>query len=211
MPLNHLAITAFIAIFCIQTMRRQQFQWLWFSVVVWLVFGLFSAHILPNVMGITEMPNLYLAHGYAFLGSIFFFLNAVERVPQPENSERKFMTWHSPSAGKWLTLFAVSGAVMHAAFLLLAGLVWLQYPDGYTPILPARLWSLYMLNPLYWYSIQLLMMGLLALHRVMTRESVGVFSFGQIQAIFLICLILFFLDILNIYRIIPLIILHFIN
>lgn len=211
MPLNNWAITAFIAIFCIQTMRKQQFQWLWFSVVVWLALGLFSAYILPNVMGITEMANLYLAHGYAFLGSIFFFLNAVERVPQPENGERKFTKWHSPKAGNWLTLFAVSGLVMHSAFIVLTILVWLQYPAGFTPILFARLWSLYMLNPLYWYAIQSLLMFLMVWHRTGTREPISVFSFGQIQMIFLICLILFTLDILNLYPLIPVLIWHWFN
>lgn len=210
MPLNILAISIFTAIFCVQAIRKHQFHWLWFAVAVWLTVGGFSAYVLPNVMGITHQANLYLVHFYIFIGSIFFFVNDVKRLPTPDREGNpRVMTWHSPEVGGWLTLLAVSGVVMHAAFALLAFLLWLKYPEGYTPMFSTRLLFLYVFNPLNWYGLQLVIMALLALHRVMMREPIHVFSLAQIQMTFLICLTWFFLSILNVYQIIPLMIRHF--
>ena len=205
LSLESWVIGLMLSAFFWQTGRHQQFQWLWFAVVLWLVLGIFSARLLPNVLGITRIPNLFIVHFYMFMGSVFFFMNSSKRQPEKSDSAR-ILTWQNPEAGSWLTTFAVSGAVMHAAFLLLCVLVWLQYPRGYTAMLPAQLLKLYALDPVYWFSIQLLMMLLFAGHRLMLRQPVYVFSLGQIQGGFLLALILFFFYITNVYQyIMPLI------
>ena len=124
LPLEYWAIGLMLGVFFWQTGRHQQFQWLWFTVVLWLVLGIFSARLLPNVLGITRMPNLFIVHFYMFMGSVFFFMNSSKRQPEKSDSAR-ILTWQNPEAGSWLTTFAVSGAVMHAAFLSLCVLVWL--------------------------------------------------------------------------------------
>lgn len=200
MSLDQWAITLFTFLFCVQTMRKHQFQWFWYAVVVWLAVGILSGRMLPNILGLTTWSNLYLIHFYAFVGSIFFFINSVERLPNPDQSKPRQNTWHSPKAGAFLSLFATSSLVMHCAMILLALMVWWQYPNGYTPLLPARLFFLYALSPIYWYSIQILIIIIFILHRIITKDAWHVFSLGQLQASGLICLILFFFHILNIYE-----------
>lgn len=195
--MNLWAISLFTLIFIVQTMRRHQFQWLWFAVAVWLSLGILSGRVLPHILGITTWTNLYLVHFYAFLGSVFFFINSVEKLPKPENKQNAAQMWHSPKAGVWLTLFALSGLVMHVAFLIWSVLVWWVYPEGYTSLLLIRLLFLYVSEPVYWYSLQLLIMLIFALHRLMVREALHVFSLPQLQMGLMLCLMLFLLKLFN--------------
>ena len=73
LPLEYWAIGLMLGVFFWQTGRHQQFQWLWFTVVLWLVLGIFSARLLPNVLGITRMPNLFIVHFLYGYGQCIFF------------------------------------------------------------------------------------------------------------------------------------------
>ena len=189
-----IAVILFIVFFVIQTFRHHQFQWLWFAIALWLSMGLFSAYLMPRVLGITHLFNLYLVHLYVFLGSIFFFINSAHRLP-----ERK-LTWQASQTGSWLSLFATSGVAMHSAFLMLLILISWHYPSGSTAILSARLLTLYTLDPLYWYAIQAFVMVLFALHRWIQGDAPHVFSLSQLYTGFLLCLIWQFLYLLGVYQ-----------
>lgn len=194
LDLNLLFVLLFITLFFIQTLHKQQFNWLWFAIALWLVLGLFSAQILPRILGITQMMNLYLAHFYVFCGSVFFFLNDTQRLP-----ERQQATWQAQTAGRLLTLLAVSGVSMHLALTLLFGIVWWHYPNGSTAIILPRLLTMYTLDPLFWYGTQMLLMILFALHRWCARDHSGIFSLQQIYAGVFLCLIWQYLYAINFY------------
>ncbi|QMT30388.1 hypothetical protein [Alysiella filiformis] len=192
-----LIICLFVFIFFVQTLRQHQFNWLWFAVAIWLVLGLFSGSVLPRVLGITQPFNLYLAHFYVFMGSIFFFLNSTFRLP-----ERK-ATWHTPQVGAYLNLLAITGLCMHLAFGMLVALTWWTYPQGYAAMLPAKLFAMYALDPIFWYGTQFLLMLLFVLHRKMLGESARIFSLPQIQVGVLLCLLWQFLYVINAYVWLP--------
>lgn len=210
MPLEYYVIGLVVVLFIWQSYRYRHFQWLWFSVVIWLVFGLFSSYLMPRVLGITHMPNLFIVQFYLFAGSIFFFLNHTHKLPVSQQ-DKTILTWHSPKSGVWLSTFAVSGLVMHAAFLLLLVLVWLKYPAGQTPMLFAQLFRLYALDPVYWFALQAWLMILMVLHRLILRQHLCMFSFGQIQVMFLLTLVLFFFYVINAYQLVIPLILYFLR
>ena len=197
LDLNLLFVLLFITIFFIQALRKQQFNWLWFAIALWLVLGLFSAQILPRVLGITQMMNLYVAHFYVACGSVFFFLNDVEKLPE------KSSTWQSQTAGRLLTLVAVSGLSMHLALAILGGLMWWEYPNGNTPFVLSRLVMMYTLDPMFWYGSQILLMILFALHRWLMGEHSTIFSLQQIYTGVFLCLIWQFLYTMNFYTWLP--------
>lgn len=187
----------FVLLFAVQALRRHQFNWFWFAVAIWLALGLFSGSVLPNILGITEWFNAYLAHFYVFLGSIFFFLNGTFRLPE------RVATWQAPQAGGYLTLLAVSGLCVHLAFGALLILTWWVYPQGYSAMLPAQLLAMYVFDPMFWYGAQALLMLLFALHRQIRRDGMDVFSLAQIQVGMLLALLWQTLYVMNAYRWLP--------
>lgn len=181
----------FVLLFAVQALRRHQFNWFWFAVAIWLALGLFSGSVLPNILGITEWFNAYLAHFYVFLGSIFFFLNHVFRLPE------RVATWQAPQSGAYLTLLAISGLCMHLALLVFIGLAWWTYPEGYAAMLPAKLFAMYALDPVFWYGTQFFLALIFVAHRKLSRDPLHVFSLQQIQVGVLLCLLWQFLYVTN--------------
>lgn len=192
-----LIIILFVLLFFVQTLRRHQFNWFWFAVAIWLALGLLSARILPNILGITHLTNAYLAHGYVFVGSIFFFLNSTFRQPE------RAATWHAPQAGGYLTLLAISGLCLHVAFVIMWILTWWTYPQGYSAMLPAKLLAMYVFDPFFWFGMQFLLMLLFALHRAIRRDALDVFSAAQIQVGVLLGLLWQSLYVMDAYRWLP--------
>lgn len=200
MPIEYWIIGLVICFFVLNTLRRQLFPWLLFSISAWCCVGIYSKYLMPSVLGITHVSNLFILQFYIFLGSAVFFLSNVMRLPDHINEkEYTTLTWQSPSAGGWLTTFAVSNLIMHCALITLISLVWLQYPTGHTVILAPKLFQLYALDPIYWFAIQLFIMGLLAIHRLMLHQPTYIFSLQQLYSIFLLTLILFITYIFDIY------------
>lgn len=194
---NFLLILLFIIIFFIQTLRKQQYKWLWLSIMVWISLSLVSAQILPRILGMGHLANLYLVNFYLFIGSVFFFSTGLQQVGGKVN------TWQNPTAGRLLTLIAISGVSMHLSLLIFAGLVWWQYPSGNTPFVLSRLVIMYALDPLFWYGSQILLMIVFMLHRWIARESVSIFSLQQIYVGTFLCLIWQFLYTINFYVWLP--------
>ena len=168
------ALSVYIAVFLTLAFQRQQFSWLWGSVMLWLGFGILSARIMPGVLGITHVANLYPVYGYFALGSLFLFA----------------MGWRLDSGGVFLAYFAVAGAVQHITFLFLLLLAGWQYPQGMSVPLLTGLMSLYLLKPLLWIAGQALLMLLMWLHRrYLSRDDVLLFSPLQLQGVLLISLL----------------------
>lgn len=195
--INLIVLMIFALLFVGNAFRQQKFNWLWFAVAVWLVLGLWSASILPSVLGITHLTNFYLLHGYIFTGSIFFFLNDLEKLP------KRTATWQGARAGNYLSLLATAGLAMHVAFILLMLLVWWLYPAGQSAMLPARLMTLYVLQPVYWWSMQAFLMLLFALHRKMVGDAIHVFSLQQVQMGVFLALVWQFLYVVDAHRWLP--------
>ncbi|ULJ68537.1 hypothetical protein MIS45_06930 [Wielerella bovis] len=182
---NTIIVVVCALLFIGETVRMRQFFWLSFALFLWLYGGWVSAKILPNILGITQLSNIYLLHFYAFIGSIFFWLNDVIR--QPESGIRSI--WQSQSS-PLLTLFALANLVAHAAFILLAGLIWWEYPNGLTTRIAPILLQLYAWQPLAWWTIIVLLMLIFALHRYANKEAVTRFTLRQLQGGLLIAVLM---------------------
>lgn len=175
-------LSVYIAVFLYATFKEGLFQWLWGGVLLWLGSGILMGMVMPGMAGITHTTALYMPQLYIAAASLFFFVHRWHRLPEKN-------MWEA-SAGVFISLFAVSGALAHAAFLCLLGLVWLNYPDGLSAYVLPSLLQMYVLSPEYWMSMQLLMMLLFYLHRVLIEKQKGnIFSLGQLQSGFLLALL----------------------
>lgn len=179
MDIHLSVITLVFVYFAVATLRQGAWHWLWFSVVLWLVLGLFSAQILPRVLGITHTANAYLAHAYLGAGSIFYWLNHVRRNAAGQ---------YESTLGAGLTLLAHSNSVMHLAFIILATLVWWQYPTGLTVfIAPILAW--FYANAAIWWLMCAMLMLLFAVHRNwLVSQKSTVFTMRQLYVGFLLAL-----------------------
>lgn len=172
----------YIAVFLYGTFKAGLFQWLWGSVLLWLASGILMSTVLPGMAGITHATAFYIPQFYIAVASVFFFVHQWRRMPAKN-------MWET-GTGVFVSLFAVSGVLMHFAFFCLLGLVLLNYPGGISAyILPALL-QMYVFEPLYWIGMQILIMLLFYIHRVLLEKHKGsFFSLGQLQGGFLLALV----------------------
>ncbi|WP_225747938.1 hypothetical protein [Eikenella sp. Marseille-P7795] len=175
-------LSLYITLFLTAAFQRQQFSWLWGSVLLWLGFGLISARIMPGVLGITHIANVYPVYGYIVLASLFLFANGWRY-------DARQMGWKLEGGGTFLAYFAVAGAVQHITLLFLLLIVIWQYPQGMSAPMLTGLLSLYFLQPVLWIAGQMLLMLLMWLHRrYLSREEVRFFSPLQLQGVLLLSL-----------------------
>lgn len=75
---------------------------------------------------------------------------------------------------------------MTLAHWLILLLAFLSYPEGLTPRILPSLLDLYLLQPVYWLAMQMLLMAVFLLHRKISHQPANVFSIRQIQSALLI-------------------------
>ncbi|WP_218042242.1 hypothetical protein [Eikenella glucosivorans] len=176
-------LSLYITLFLTAAFQRQQFSWLWGSVLLWLGFGLLSARIMPGVLGITHIANVYPVYGYIALASLFLFANGWRY-------DARQMGWKLEGGGTFLAYFAVAGAVQHITLLFLLLIAIWQYPQGMSGPMLTGLLSLYFLQPVLWMAGQMLLMLLMWLHRrYLSRDDVLLFSPLQLQGVLLLSLL----------------------
>ncbi|PSJ80458.1 hypothetical protein [Neisseria iguanae] len=163
--------------------KAEKFQWFWAAVISWLSVGFLGAEIVPGAWGITHVGPLFIPHFYLTVSSIFFFLNHWKKTP-----DGRF--WQADAAHPILSLFAVTNALMSLVFVLLAGMVWHQYPEGASVFSMPALLTFYALKPGYWFVLQFVLMAVFYLHRVkIMKQAVSLFSSRQLQSGYLMLLI----------------------
>ncbi|KLT73423.1 membrane protein [Neisseria arctica] len=169
-------LAVYIAVFVVAAYKAGEFQWLWASIVLWLGFGFIGARLLPGIWGITHLSTAYMPHFYIVLGSIFFFVNRWKKIPQGSG-------WYAEGGNPFLSLFAVSGALLSFVWLVLALIVYSRYPTGLTPYVSAGLLHLYWLEPVYWVCMQVVLMLLFYFHRsIIVGMPANFFSSRQLHA-----------------------------
>lgn len=169
-------LAVYITVFIVAAFKAGEFQWLWASVLLWLGFSVIGAQLLPGILGITYLAPLYIPHLYIALASLFFFINHWKKLPEKG-------WWQAQETNGFISLFAVSGMLMTAVFLLLAFLVYLRFPTGITPYVMPALLQMYALKPAYWFVAQALIMLIFYVHRsLISKEPVTQFSGKQLQA-----------------------------
>lgn len=186
MDWNIWLIGVLVLAFAFHAIRHGALQWLWFSVAIWLALGLFSVQFLPRVLGIIHTANLYLAHFYVFVGSIFFWLNSVRKLPD----EHRQTPLYQGQTGAFLTLLALASLVMHLAFVLCVFLVWWWHPNALTPFLSPALLELYG-TPWLWWTFTAFIMDIFWLHRSwLNKQDAACFSATQLHIGFWLAFIL---------------------
>lgn len=167
---------AYITLFLIAAFRAGEYRWLWGSVLLWLVVGMAGTRLLPGLWGIAYAAPLYVPHFYITLASLFFFVSRWQKAPGRGR-------WQAEGGGGFISLFAVSGALMSSVFAVLFAMVVWHFPAGITPyVLPAML-QVYALKPVYWFGMQAVLMGVFYTHRcIIDGEAANFFSSRQLQA-----------------------------
>lgn len=176
-------LSLYITLFATAAFQRQQFSWLWGSVLLWLGFGLISAWIMPGVLGITHIANVYPVYGYMALASLFLFANGWQYDARRQG-------WRLAGGGTFLAYFAVANALQHVSLLFLLLISAWQYPQGMAAPMLTGLLSLYFLQPALWIAGQFVLMLLMWLHRrYLSREKAVFFSPLQLQGVLLMSLV----------------------
>lgn len=194
-----LYITAFIYI----SFSARQFNWLWGSVVLWLGFGVLGAKILPGLWGITHPASLLHPYFYIALSSIFFFVNhwKHQRLPHiliGKNEQGEITSQHKripvfvsdPQVGALSAFWAVSGLILHLAFLLIVLLALWQYPEGNSTFALLSLLQMYFLHPIFWIGAHSLLIALMWLTRAIRQNRFAIISYEDLALLFLSSLML---------------------
>lgn len=184
----------FVLIFTVQTLHRKRFGWLlaasllWFAAMAAAVWQLSQSRILMHdgSLLLTAMEwSMAAAHGFVFIASVVFFAGSIKKLPESNPP-----AWANTRGDVFLTLLAVSGVLMHAAFALLSAATWYHYPDGMSVFYPAQLLQLYLFDPINWYGCQAVLMGLFYLHRTwLGNGRADTFTLSQLSSGFLLALI----------------------
>ena len=175
-------LALYISLFVWQSLRQRQWLWLWLAVLLWLGSAVFSMRLLPGVLGVAHIGNVYAPHAYVVPASVCLWLLAWRRHPKGG--------WQMRQGGDYLALLAVSGVVQHLSFIVLLLLVYSSYPQGLTLYVWPALWYQYWLQPVFWLGSQWLLMALFYAHRRLDNEAPNRFSWPQLQAGFLISLLI---------------------
>ncbi len=179
MSLDKIIITLYLALFVWQCMRHAQVQWLWGAVALWFGFGLLLAQHLPGIWGIGRWAGIYQPYFYISLASLFFFVT--------------HWRWHRPSqrfyadpkCSPYLIYLAISGMLLHLAWLIVLLIGLWRYPNGVSSYVVLSLAQLYVLQPSYWIMIQWCLMAVLwAFQRQFVHTRLLCFSVQQLQAAF---------------------------
>ena len=161
-----LAAVGYALVFLLLIFRGGMFQWFWGSVILWLGVSYLGSLLLPGIWGFTHVGPLFIPHFYLTLASLFFFVDFWKKAP-----EEPF--WQADSRHVLLSLFAVSNIVMTAAFLVILGVIAYRYPTGISVLAIPALLKFYALKPIYWFLLQLTMIGVFYVHRVVIMKQPG--------------------------------------
>ena len=169
-----LSLLIYGAVFVYFSLKNQQYQWLIGSFIIALIVGLLSSWILPNILGITHLPNIFLLHCYIFLASPLFYFTQMRRLPEKKR-------WQNQQQHVFLTLFANSLLSMHLSFILFAALIYHAYPQGFSVWAGTFLLQLYVSEPLILYALQAYLMLLFYSHRRLCEQRADLTSVPQLE------------------------------
>lgn len=169
-----LTLICYAALFVFFALKHKQWLWLCGSVIIALIMGLLSAQLLPNLLGITHLPNAFLLHTYFFLASPLFYFTQMRKLP--ENT-----AWQNQQQHVFLTLFANSLLCLHLSFALFAALIYQSYPQGFSVWAGVFLLQLYVSEPLLLYALQAFLMLIFYLHRRFCQQRADRSSIAQLE------------------------------
>lgn len=169
-------LAAYISLFVWQCLRQRQWLWLVAAIALWLGTGMFSARLVPGILGPAHLGNVYVPFLYIVFASVCLWLPRRAR-----NGDGR--------GGNYLILLAVSGVLQHLSFLLLVLLVCSSYPQGMSLYVWPSLLQLYGLQPVCWIGCQWVLMAVFYVHWRLNGVAAGRFSSLQLQGGFLLSLL----------------------
>ena len=92
-------LALYISLFVWQSLRQRQWLWLWLAVLLWLGSAVFSMRLLPGVLGVAHIGNVYAPHAYVVPASVSLGLLAWRRHAKGG--------WQMRQGGDYLALLAV--------------------------------------------------------------------------------------------------------
>lgn len=177
--LNTVVLVLYAGLFAYHCWISGQKQWLLASALLGMVSSWWLSGVLSGFVYQHGSLLLYLTPMWVSLGSLFFFVNTwrYHRATQVFYAE--------PPCSPYLVYLAVSGMMLHLAWLV--PLLWAQhqYPEGMSYYVLQGLLQMYFLQPLYWVLLQWCLMLLFFVAQRWRKTPVVVVSMGQLQFAFL--------------------------
>lgn len=163
---------AYLAAFLTAAFRHREFNWLWGAVLLWIGFGIISLNLLPGIFGLTRAANFYALHIYIALAACAVFLG---KAWQNNRQGRGFFL---NGIGRFLPQLAVSSLLLlFSALVMLA--CYRDRPDMWAPYLVRLLF-----DPVYWLSMQAVLMAVSYGARVWAGENPNLFTLRQLNGLF---------------------------
>ena len=177
--LSTVVVCVYVGLFVYFTVRSGLRQWLTGALVLAAGGSWLLSNLLPGFVYYHGSAFLNLAVLYITLSSLFFFVNH----------------WHyhaatgvfyaEPDTPPYLVYLAVSGMMMHLAWLI--PLLWstYQYPQGLSSYSLLGLLQLYFLQPIYWICAQWSLMVMFFVVERWRKSPLTIISMAQLQFAFL--------------------------
>lgn len=181
--ITSIVLMVYAGLFAWHAYKSEQKQWLMGAIVLGLGSAWLMSNLLPGFVYNHFSALIYLLPLWVSLSSLFFFVGKWRY-----HSATKVF-YAEPPCSPYLVYLAVSGMMMHLAWLI--PLLWssYQYPNGLSFYSSMSLGQLYLLQPLYWIVAQWCLMLILHLAQAWHRSPVVLISVTQLQFSFLFSLL----------------------
>ncbi|MBR7059114.1 MAG: hypothetical protein IKI22_00725 [Neisseriaceae bacterium] len=179
MIFTQLITLSYSCIFIILAFKGRQINWLMATLFLIAGFSYVIRFHIPYFWNIDLM--LYHPYFYITLSSFFFFINDWKY-----SSEDKMFYIAKPNIpiGYW----AVTAFLQHLAYLIILLISQLSYPKGNSLFTLISILQMYLLHPVWWITIHIILMTSLYLISIKKNEK-HYFSIIHLQAIFLMMLV----------------------
>lgn len=177
--LSLVVMCVYVGLFAYFVLRSDLKQWLTGALVLAAGGSWLLSSVLPGFVYYHGSAFLNLAALYITLSSLFFFVN------QWHYHSATGVFYAEPGCPPYLVYLAVSGMMMHLAWLI--PLLWstYQYPDGLSTYSLLGLLQLYFLQPIYWILAQWSLMAMFFVVGRWRKTPLTIVSMGQLQFAFL--------------------------
>lgn len=177
--LSTVVVCVYVGLFVYFAVRSGLRQWLTGALVLAAGGSWLLSNLLPGFVYYHGSAFLNLAVLYITLSSLFFFVN------HWHYHSATGVFYAEPDTPPYLVYLAVSGMMMHLAWLI--PLLWssYQYPEGLSSFSLLGLLQLYFLQPIYWIGAQWSLIAMFFVVERWRKSPLTIITMAQLQFAFL--------------------------
>ena len=177
--LSSFVVCVYVGLFAYFVVRSELKHWLTGALVLAAGGSWLLSSLLPGFVYVHGSAFLNLAVLYITLSSLFFFVN------HWHYHSATGVFYAEPGTPPYLVYLAVSGMMMHLAWLI--PLMWstYQYPEGLSTYALLGLLQWYVLQPMYWILAQWSLMAMFFVVQRWRKSPLTIVTMAQLQIAFL--------------------------